>query len=135
MVIMKEVLKINSLENLKRTNELKKALTGALKEIHPQAYYRKAPSKTDYPYLTYYLKHSKEEHQYDYFWEVHVWTRDIKLAEELADKIEDLDGCQYKDNVQTFDVDLESRNNLDDEDKEIQHIVLLFNLTYFSVKG
>ena len=135
MEIMKEVLTINLVNDLKRTNELKKALTGALKEIHTKAYYRKAPTTVDYPYLTYYLKHSKEEHQYSYFWEVHVWTRDIKLAEEFADKIEDLDGCQYKDDVQTFDVDLESRNNLDDEDKEIQHIVLLFNLTYFSVKG
>ena len=133
--ITKEVLTISVLTEFKRTNELKKVLTGALNEIHSKVYYRKAPATADYPYITYYLKHTKEEHQYSYFWEVHVWTRDIKLAEELADKIEKLDGCQYKDDVQTFDVDLESRNNLDDEDKEIQHIVLLFNLTYFSVKG
>lgn len=132
---MKEVLTISVLTDLKRTNELKTALTGALKEIHSQVYYRKAPTKIDYPYITYYLKHTKEQHQYDYFWEVHVWTRDIKLAEELADKVEEFDKSTYKDDVQAFDVDLNSRNSIEDEDKEIQHIVLLFNLTYFTVKG
>ncbi|ADZ83584.1 hypothetical protein [Cellulosilyticum lentocellum] len=123
------------LTKINRTNELKIALTSILKQVHSKAYYRKAPAKTDYPYLTYYLRHTKDGHQYDYFWEVHVWTRDIKLAEELADNIEGFDKCSYKDYYQTFDIDLESRNNVEDEDKEIQHIVLLFNLTYFDVKG
>lgn len=123
------------LTKINRTNELKIALTSILKQVHSKAYYRKAPAKTDYPYLTYYLRHTKDGHQYDYFWEVHVWTRDVKLAEELADSIEGFDKCSYKDNYQTFDIDLESRNNVEDEDKEIQHIVLLFNLTYFDVKG
>ncbi|WP_410495139.1 hypothetical protein QTL86_13545 [Cellulosilyticum sp. ST5] len=118
-----------------KTNELKKALTSILKQVHSKAYYRKAPSTTDYPYFTYYLRHTKAEHQYDYLWEVHVWTRDIKLAEQLADSIEEFDKCYYSDGNQSFDVDLNSRNNIDDEDKEIQHIVLLFNLTYFNVKG
>lgn len=126
---------ISLLTDLKRTNELKTALVSALKEVYDKVYYRKAPTTTDYPYITYYLKHTKKEGQYDYFWEVHVWTRDIKLAEELADKIEGFDKSSYKDDRQAFDVDLNSRNNVDDEDKEIQHIVLLFNLTYFTVKG
>lgn len=123
------------LTKINRTNELKKALTSILKQVYSKAYYRKAPAKTDYPYLTYYLRHTKDGHQYDYFWEVHVWTRDVKLAEEMADSIEEFDKCSYKDNYQTFDIDLESRNGIEDEDKEIQHIVLLFNLTYFSLKG
>lgn len=132
---MKEVLTISVLTDLKRTNELKKALTSALKEIYDKVYYRKAPATVDYPYITYYLKHNKQGHQYDYFWEVHTWTRDIKLAEELADIVEEFDKSTYKDQYQAFDVDLNSRNNVEDEDKEIQHIVLLFNLTYFTVKG
>ena len=132
---MKEVLTISILNDLKRTNELKRALTSTLKQVHKDVYYRKASSKSHYPYLTYYLKHTKNEHQYSYFWEVHVWTRDVKLVEELADKIEEFDKCSYKDQCQSFDIDLESRNNIEDEDKEIQHIVLLFFLTYFSVKG
>ena len=133
--ITKEVLTISILTKFKRTNELKKALTTILKQAHEQVYYRTVPSKNNYPYLTYYLRHTKDEHRYDYLCEVHVWTKDIKLAEELADTIESFDGCCYDDNSQTFDIDLESRNNVDDEDKEIQHIVLLFNLTYFSMKG
>lgn len=123
------------LTKINRTNELKIALTSILKQVHSKSYYRKAPAKTDYPYLTYFLKHTKADHQYSYFWEVHIWTKDVKLSEELADNIEEFDGCYYKDDVQNFDIDLESRNNAEDEDKEIQHIVLLFNLTYFSVKG
>lgn len=123
------------LTKINRTNELKIALTSILKQVHSEAYYRKVPAKTDYPYLTYYLRHTKDGHQYDYFWEVHVWTRDVKLVEQLADNIEEFDKCSYKDEFQTFDIDLESRNNVEDEDKEIQHIVLLFNLTYFSLKG
>lgn len=123
------------LTKINRTNELKIALTSILKQVHSKAYYRKAPAKTDYPYLTYYLRHTKDGHQYDYFWEVHVWTRDVKLVEQLADNIEEFDKCSYKDEIQTFDIDLESRNGIEDEDKEIQHIVLLFNLTYFDVKG
>ena len=132
---MKEVLTISIISKLNRTNELKKALTNILKEVCNNAYYRKAPRTAHYPYLTYYLRHTKNEHQYSYFWEVHVWTKDIKLAEEYADGIEEFDGCYYNNQVQSFDVDLESRSNVEDDDKEIQHIVLLFNLTYFSVKG
>lgn len=118
-----------------KTNELKKSLTGILKQVHDKAYYKKAPSKTDYPYITYYLKHTKTDNQYDYFWEVHIWTRDIKLAEQLADSLEEFDKCSYKNQYHSFDISLNSRNSIDDEDKEIQHIVLLFNLTYFDVKG
>ena len=118
-----------------RTNELKKSLISILKQVHENAYYKKAPITADYPYITYYLKHTKEEHQYDYFWEVHVWTRDVKLAEQLSDSIEEFDKCTYKNEYHCFDVDLNARNSVEDEDKEIHHIVLLFNLTYFDVKG
>lgn len=118
-----------------RTDELKKSLTNILKEVHKKVYYKKAPITENYPYLTYYLKHTKEDNQYNYLWEVHVWTRNVKLAESIADGIEDFDKCTYKNEYHCFDLDLNSRNSVEDEDKEIQHIVLLFNLTYFDVKG
>lgn len=118
-----------------RTDELKKSLTSILKQVHDKVYYKKAPSKSNYPYLTYFLRHNKDNNQYDYFWEVHVWTRDVKLAEQLADSIEEFDKCIYRNEYHCFDLDLNARNNVEDEDKEIQHIVLLFNLTYFDVKG
>ena len=118
-----------------KTNELKKSLAGILKQVHNKTYYRKAPITADYPYLTYYLEHKKEGHQYNYLWEVHVWTRDIKLVEQLADSIEDFDKCIYSNKYHCFDLDLNARNNVEDEDKEMQHIVLLFNLTYFDMKG
>lgn len=118
-----------------KTDELKKSLTSILKQVHDKAYYKKAPVRADYPYITYYLKHTKIDNQYDYFWEVHVWTRDVKMAEQLADSIEGFDKCTYKNEYHCFDVDLNARNSVEDEDKEIHHIVLLFNLTYFDVKG
>ena len=118
-----------------KTNELKKSLTSILKQVHDKAYYRKAPITVDYPYITYYLKHTKADNQYNYFWEVHVWTRDVKLSEQLSDSIEEFDKCLYKNEYHCFDLDLNSRNSVEDEDKEIQHIVLLFNLTYFDTKG
>lgn len=132
---MKGVLKINLLKGFSRTNEFKKSIVSILKPICEKVYYRKAHNKVAYPYITYFLKHTKDEHEYDYFFEVHIWTRDIKLAEEIADEVEELDGCGYRNEYHSFDLDLESRNNLEDEDKELQHIVLLFNLTYFSAKG
>lgn len=118
-----------------RTNELKKSLVSILKQVHEKTYYKKAPVTTDYPYITYYLKHTKDGHQYNYFWEVHVWTRDVKLAEQLADSIEEFDKCIFEGEYHSFDIELNSRNNVEDEDKDIQHIVLLFDLNYFDVKG
>ena len=120
---------------MSRTDKLKKSLTEILKQVHEQSYHKKAPQKVNYPYLTYLLKHSKNGNYYDYFWEVHVWTKDIKLAEYLADKIEQFDNSTYRNEYHSFDLDLNTRNSIEDEDKEIQHIVLLFNLTYFYLKG
>ena len=50
-----------------KTNELKKSLTSILKQVHDKAYYRKAPITVDYPYITYYLKHTKADNQYNPF--------------------------------------------------------------------
>lgn len=118
-----------------RTNELKKSLTSLLKTVHSQVYYRRAPTKTGLPYITYYLKHIKIDHSYNYNFEVHIWTKDIKEAEALADTLEEMDSYIFRDHQFQYDLYLESRLNVEDEDKEIQHIVLLFNLTYFDQKG
>ncbi len=126
---------MNAIKDFSRTNELKKSITSILKEYVNSVHCRQAPSKTPYPYVTYFLKHTKSEHQYSYFFEIHIWTKDVKQIEELADKIEELDGCTYKNQYHSFDLDLNSRNNVEDEEKELQHIVLLFNLTYFDLKG
>ena len=97
-----------------RTDELKQSLTEILKQVHDNAYYKNAPSTVDYPYITYYLKHTKEDNQYNYFWEVHVWTRNVKLAEQLADGIEKFDKCTYRNEYHCFDLDLNSRNNVEE---------------------
>ena len=118
-----------------RTNELRKSITSTLKQLVDKVYYKNAKSDTDYPYVTYYLRHNKDEHKYNYFLEVHVWTKDVKASENIADKIEELDGCSYSNEYHCFEFYLNSRNNVEDEVKEIQHVVLLFNLEYFDLKG
>lgn len=118
-----------------RTNELKKSITSILKQRVDKVYYRKAPITANYPYLTYFLDYRKDGAQYNYELEVHVWTKDVKSAESIADSIEDFDKCIFNNETHCYDLDLNSRNNVEDEDHDIQHIVLLFNLIYFDMRG
>lgn len=121
--------------NFNRTNELNKAIMSILKHYCDRCFYRKAKKHKEYPYLTFNLRYTKDEHEYKYFFEVHVWTKDDKGAEELADKIEEIDGTSYKNEYSSFEIYLNTRNNMEDEDEELNHIVILFDLLYFDVKG
>lgn len=118
-----------------RTNDLKVAIVSILSPIISQVYSRKAKKGAQYPYAVYYLEHNKMEHGYDYKLEVHIWTRDIKELEGIADQLEKLNGGVYTDETFNFDLDLNNRLNIDDEDKELQHCRLLFDLTYYHKEG
>ncbi|ADZ82481.1 hypothetical protein [Cellulosilyticum lentocellum] len=118
-----------------RTEQLKISVKSILKPFCEKVYHKKAPPKCACPYVTYYLKHAKEYHQYDYKLEAHVWSKDVKEAETIADHIEELDNCVFSNEYHNFDIELQDRGNVEDEDKELTHIVVLFNLTYFDVRG
>ena len=159
-MITREVLTIKVLATINRTHNLRKALTSILKDVsydkvsstnggyfldgsvdlsgidgEVKVYYRKVPARTELPYLTYFLEHRKSENAYSYDFEVHIWSKDVKDAEEIADCIECIDNCIYSDEIQSFDIALERRLNVDDENKEIQHIVLNFEIEYYNKKG
>ncbi|PHV71911.1 hypothetical protein CS063_00060 [Sporanaerobium hydrogeniformans] len=118
-----------------RTEQLKISVKSILKPSCEKVYHRKAPPKCAYPYMTFYLKHTKADHQYEYKLEVHVWSKNVKEAEEIADSIEELDDCIFSNEYHNFDIKLQDRGSVEDEDKELTHIVVLFNLIYFDVKG
>lgn len=120
---------------ISKTNDLKIAIVSMLKPICKNVFYIKADKNTPYPYIVYYLPHSKDGHRYNYNLEVHIWTKDIKEVEALADEIEGLDNNVYNDNNQTFSINLNARNNVEDQDKEISHIRLLLNLIYYNKEG
>ena len=122
------------------TGELRKVIVNLIEENKTydyKVYYKRVPFfKVSYPYVTYYLSHSKNEYDYTYSLEVHVWTRDdVKLAEKIADEISNIDALYYYDfNNFSLDFYLQSRKTVDDEDKEIMHEVLLFNIKVYDKK-
>ena len=118
---------------LTTNNEIRKVITEILHTKISKVYYRKAPLTTHYPYVTYFLSHKKIEYTYEYSLEVHVWTRDIKEAERIADDLEELDAILFNAKNITFDMNLENRKHLQDEDKELQHIVVLFSMSLMKV--
>lgn len=122
------------------TGELRKVIVELIEQNKTsdyKVYYKRVPFfKVSYPYVTYYLSHSKREHEFNYSLELHVWTRDdVKLAEKIADEISNIDGFYYYDeNNFSLDFYLQSRKTVDDEDKEIVHEVLLFNIIVYDKK-
>lgn len=124
-----------TLGKISRTEQLKISVKSILTPSCEKVYHKKAPPKNGYPYVTYYLKHTKDGHQYDYSLDVNIWSKEIKEAEAIADSIEELDNSIFSNEYHNFDIELQDRGHVEDEDKELIHIVILFNLTYFSLKG
>ncbi len=116
-----------------RTEALKKYITKKLKQCCDNVFYLKATDKSPYPYIEYELNYIKSESLYQYFLTINIWdTTGYKRTEQLADELEKLlDGEYFTDNTQSLTIDLNSRNNLIDEDRTIKHIVLLFSLQYY----
>lgn len=128
---MKEVLTIDFLKRMNRTYKLRVAITSILKQVCASVYYRNSSKGAIYPYITYDLDHVKAENGNEYTLELHIWTRNIKECENIGDQLEELNDCYYTDNEMSFDMSLNNRNNIQDEDKELQHVRLLFNLSYY----
>lgn len=119
-----------------KTNDLRKAITSLLSTYCDNVYYKKAKNNADYPYVTYYISKYPIESISQYDLEIHVWAKDVKLAENIADMVDNgLNETIYRDSKRCFSIDLNSRFNVEDEDKSIEHIVLRFNLRHASKKG
>ncbi len=116
-----------------RTENLKKYITKKLRQCCDNVFYQKAVNRSPYPYIIYDLNYVKSESLYQYFLTINIWDEaGYKRTEQLADELEKLlDGEYFTDNTQSLTIDLNSRNNLIDEDKTLKHIVLLFSLQYY----
>jgi len=116
-----------------RTENLKKCITKKLKQCCSNVFYRNTTDESPYPYIEYELNYIKSESLYQYFLTINIWDNTgNKRIEQLADELEKLlDGEYFTDNTQSLTIDLNSRNNLIDEDRTIKHIVLLFSLQYY----
>lgn len=121
-----------------RTEALKKYITKTLKEHCNNVFYQSAIDTSLFPYIVYEIDYIKNENLYNYSLTINIWDKSNKTkeVEKLADDLEQLlDKEYFTDNIQSLTIDLNSRNNLEDEDKSLKHIVLLFDLQYYYQKG
>lgn len=112
-----------------KTINLRKALQSELKKVHPSIYYENAPDTATYPYIVYDLEQVGEQYQL----EMNVYDKGTSTAkvETLADAIESYFlRYIYRDELQIFTTYINTRNNVQEEDKTIKRRRLLFDLNY-----
>ena len=122
---------------MSKTAELRKLVKEQLDTVPGGTYHRKAPDNAEYPYKTFSLKSvSFTDERDDFDLCVDIWHRgDFKIAEELADQIEELfknANLPQPTILPTFF--RESRYNLDDPDKTLDHIQLRFFVQLYELE-
>jgi hypothetical protein len=119
---------------ISRTDSLKKFITRELKTICPDVCYQQANDTTPFPYIVYDLSHRRNEAGYNYFFEINIWDQGVstKQIEALADSLEDLlDDTVFGEKTFTVSIDLNTRNTVEDSDKNLKRRRILFDLSYF----
>lgn len=122
---------------MRKTAELRKLIRGQLQTISGETYHMRASDKASYPYKTFELKSvSFTDARDDFDLCVDIWNRgDWKVIEEIADDIEKLfqnTNLPQETILPTFF--RESRYNLEDPDKTLQHIQLRFNVQLYELE-
>ena len=114
------------------TNAIRKQLKAELIKIASSVNYRKRPLPIKYPYVMYELRElSTEDGKTKCNLEVNVVSKDPAEAVDLADKVQDLfDGYSFLDDHCAFEAYRQQRNIIEEEDKAIERIRLLFELNY-----
>lgn len=117
---------------MSKTKLLRKLVKGQLETIPGGTYHKKASPGASYPYKTFRIESGTfTDARDDLYLEVDVWDRneleDPKIAEDVADQVEAL----FRDaNLPTPPIFptfyRDYRYNLDDPDKNLQHIQLRF---------
>lgn len=119
-----------------KTNELRKFIQSKLETI-AQSYYSKAKDDAMYPHLVFSFTNIDLDDFYrdDYFLIIDVWCKNNQLlCEQYADDICDMLNAENlpQDSIlPTFY--RESRRNLLDEDKDINHIQLRFLIQNYAI--
>ena len=122
---------------MSKTAELRKLIKAHLQTTQGETYHREAPNDAAYPYKTFTLKSvSFMDARDDFDLCVDIWHRgDWKVVEEIADQIEKLfrnTNLPQETILPTFF--RESRYNLDDPDKTLNHIQLRFNVQLYELE-
>lgn len=116
---------------MSKTTALRALIREQLQTVQGDTYHKKATPNAAYPYKTYRLGRINfaDSTRDDYDLEVDIWDRspDQKTVEEIADQIEALFNASNIPRPPIFPTFFrDGRNNLDDPDKELQHIQLHF---------
>lgn len=115
-----------------KTKLLRKLVKEQLQTVPGGTYHKKAPPDADYPYKSFRLESGTfTDARDDLYLEVDVWDRnaneDPKTAEDIADQVESLFTDANLPAPPIYPtIFRESRNHLDDPDKNLQHIQLRF---------
>lgn len=122
---------------MSKTAELRKLIREKLQTIQGVTYHREAPSDAAYPYKTFTLQSvTFTDARDDFDLCVDIWHRgDWKVIEEISDDIEKLfqnTNLPQKTILPTFF--RESRYNLEDPDKTLQHIQLRFLVQLYELE-
>lgn len=114
-----------------KTYDLRVIVRTLLKQAPGEAYYEIASTSAIYPYKVFELGNIDlgDMNRDDLILIVHVWGKDIKEVDEIADKIEDILNGKNAPQGNTYPTFYRmSRNTIPDEDKSIKHKELKFNI-------
>ena len=122
---------------MSKTAELRKLVREQLLTIQGETHHRKAPSDASYPYKTFTLQSvSFTDARDDFDLCVDIWHRgDWKVVEEIADQIEKLfQNANLPQSTILPTFFRESRYNLEDPDKTLNHIQLRFLVQLYELE-
>ena len=122
---------------MSKTAKLRKLVRETIQSVPGESYHQSAPADAVFPYKTFTLKSvTFTEDRDDFDLCVDIWGRgDWKTVEEIADQIEEL----FRGNNLPQDTILptffrDSRHNLEDPDKSLQHIQLHFQVQLYEIE-
>lgn len=116
---------------MSKTTALRGLIREQLQTVQGATYHKTAIPNAAYPYKTYLLKsiNFEDSTRDDFYLVIDIWDRspDQKTVEEMADQIEALFNASTLPRPPIYPTFFrDGRNNLDDPDKELQHIQLHF---------
>lgn len=120
---------------MSKTTALRRLVNETLQTVQGGTYHKKPPANASYPYKVFRLSGVTfpNSDRDDLELEVDIWDRnpsdDPKVAEEIADQIEALFNSTIKPQPPLYPAFFrETRYDLDDPDKSLQHIQLRFSV-------
>ena len=115
---------------MSKTIELRRDIQKLLKNYHGKVFYRRADSAEEYPYLVYTIEDIFKAKVLN----IAIWSKgsNTEEVENIADKIERIDKeVITNENHCLILYYNEDRQWIDDENKDIQHINLSFEIRYY----